>query len=199
MVPPATVTGRISLAESSAQVKLQDVTVVLSGHPYGSNVQVARSNATGMFAFAKPVRPDHYLLRIESPLPDGCFLGNVKLGGQEISAEDFELSGSAQLDLILSNTAGKITGSVSDADGNPFPVSTVTLIPTDGKSRPAKQSLDEKGNFSSAPFGQSSTSCSPGKKWTMALGRIRTFGRNTKIVPRKSQSARAKHRTCDCP
>jgi len=36
---------------------------------------------------------------------------------------------------------------VSDADGNPFPISTVTLIPTVGKSWPVKQSLDDNGNF----------------------------------------------------
>jgi hypothetical protein len=71
----------------------------------------------------------------------------VKLGEQEISLDDFELQGSAQMDILLSNTAGKIKGSVSDADDRLVPASIVTLIPTDGKSRPVKQSADEKGNF----------------------------------------------------
>jgi hypothetical protein len=48
---------------------------------------------------------------------------------------------------VLRNTAGKIKGSVSDADDKLVPASIVTLIPTDGNSRPVKQSADEKGSF----------------------------------------------------
>ncbi len=48
---------------------------------------------------------------------------------------------------VLSSTAGKITGSVSDEEGKPFPVSSVMAIPVDGKSRPVKQAVDDDGNF----------------------------------------------------
>ena len=71
----------------------------------------------------------------------------MKFGGKEISWDDFEISASSQLEIILSNTAGKIAGSVLDADGKPFPGSSVTLIPPDGKSRPVRQSVDDDGNF----------------------------------------------------
>ena len=146
MTPPAVVTGKVSVAESSSQVKLQGMNLVLYEIPSRAS-EVARSDATGKFSFARPMRAGHYSLSIESALPDGCFLRDVKLGGQETSPDDIELQGAAQLELVLSKTAGKIKGSVSDADGNPFPIASVTLIPADGKSRPVKQSLDDKGNF----------------------------------------------------
>jgi hypothetical protein len=34
-----------------------------------------------------------------------------------------------------------------DADGNPLPLPTITLIPADGKSRLMKTSADDKGGF----------------------------------------------------
>jgi Carboxypeptidase regulatory-like domain len=93
------------------------------------------------------VSPGHYSIVNVRSIPDGCFVQEVKLGGKEISWDDFEISVSSQLEIILSNTAGKIAGSVLDADGKPFPGSSVTLIPTDGKARPVKQSADDGGNF----------------------------------------------------
>ena len=80
-------------------------------------------------------------------IPDGCYVQEVKLGGQEVSADDFEVLTSSPLEIVLSNTAGKITGSVSDDDSKPFPNSSVTLIPSDGKSRPVRQFVDDGGSF----------------------------------------------------
>jgi len=57
----------------------------------------------------------------------------VKFNDKAISWDDFEISGSSQLEIILSNTAGKIAGSVLDADGKQVLDSSVTLIPTDAK------------------------------------------------------------------
>ena len=148
MTPAATVSGRISLAEGRGQVKLQGVSVALNNVPFYDNSQETRSDATGKLVFNKPIRPGHYSMKVVSrSIPDGWFIQDVKLGGQEISLDDFEVQGSAQLEFVLSNTAGTIKGSVSDADANPLPISTVTLIPTDGNSWPEKQSLDDNGNF----------------------------------------------------
>ena len=71
----------------------------------------------------------------------------TRLDDQEVSADDFEIQTSAQLSIVLSNAAGKITGSVLDGDGKPVPDSKVTLIPTDGKLRPRKLSLGDDGSF----------------------------------------------------
>jgi uncharacterized GH25 family protein len=72
---------------------------------------------------------------------------DVKLGGQEVSADDFEIRSSAEIEIILSNKAGTITGSVVDNDGKPIPDSRVTLIPSDPNSGPAAESTDDTGNF----------------------------------------------------
>jgi protocatechuate 3,4-dioxygenase beta subunit len=145
LAPPVRLSGRINMAKNGAQVKLQGLTVVLNG--IASNAQaISTSDPTGKLVFGNPIRHGHYSMTLDS-IPDGCFVQDVKLGEQEISLDDFELQGSAQMDILLSNTAGKIKGSISDADDRLVPASIVTLIPTDGKSRPVKQSADEKGNF----------------------------------------------------
>jgi len=146
MKPVPDVTGRISLAESGTKVDLQGVRVGLT-RLSSSLVSEVRSDAAGKFDFPKPVSPGHYAIVNVRSIPDGCFIREVKFGGKEISWDDFEISASSQLEIILSNTAGKIAGSVLDADGKPFPGSSVTLIPPDGKSRPVKQSVGDDGNF----------------------------------------------------
>ena len=147
MSPPANVTGRISIAESDSRVNLQGVTVTLRRQG-DVNVPSVRSDATGKFAFDRPIRPGHFAINVNArSIPDNCFVQKVKLGGQEVSADDFEIPAAAHLEIVLSNTAGKITGSVSDDEGKPFPISSVTLIPADGRSRPVKQSVDDDGNF----------------------------------------------------
>jgi hypothetical protein len=149
MAPAPTVSGRIKLAETGGQDKIQGVHVTLSDLlPIHMQVQEARSDAAGRLAFVKPIQPGHYSLIVDArTIPDGCFIRDVKLGEQEISPDDFDIQGSGQIELILSNTAAKIGGMVADADGNPVPISIVTLIRADGKSRPVKQSADDKGNF----------------------------------------------------
>lgn len=147
--PAPEVTGQIRLAESGGKVNLQGVRVALRySRDFGSHsVLEVQSNAAGKFVFGKSILPGHYAIADVRSIPDGCFLREVRLDGQEISSDDFEILTSGRLELVLSNTAGMITGSVSDADGKPFPISSVTLIPSDGRSRPVKQSVDGSANF----------------------------------------------------
>jgi hypothetical protein len=109
-------------------------------------VSELRSDAAGRFVSSKPLAPGHYAVNVRS-IPDGFFVREMKLGGQGISTDDFEIASSGQLEIVLSNTAGQIVGSVADADGKPFPSSSVTLVPLDGRSWPAKQAPDDAGNF----------------------------------------------------
>lgn len=151
MSPAPDVAGRISLPEGTAPVSLQDVRVTLaglSGFLATGEIEL-RSNAAGKLgSFPNMVRrPGHFAIVNVRSIPDGYFVREVKLGGQEVSPDDFEIVSSAQLEIVLSNTAGKIAGSVADADGKPLPGSTVTLIPADGKVRPTKQSVDDAGSF----------------------------------------------------
>ena len=147
MGPPAYVTGRVSIAEGESPVKLQGVNISLLRQ--GDNtVPSARSDAAGKFAFERPVRPGHFSVNVAAySLPENCFVQKIKLGGQEVSADDFEIPTAVQLEVVLSSQAGQVTGTVRDDDGKAFPISSVTLIPADGRSRPLKQSVDDDGTF----------------------------------------------------
>ena len=146
MNPAPDVTGRIGVAESGAKVNLQGLRIAVT-RLSSSSISEVQSDAAGKFVFPRPVSPGHYAIVNIRSIPDGCFVREVKFGGKEISRDDFEISASSQLEIILSNTAGKIAGSVLDADGKPVPGSSVTLIPPDGKSQPVKQPADDDGNF----------------------------------------------------
>jgi uncharacterized protein (DUF2141 family) len=71
----------------------------------------------------------------------------MKVGGQEVSADDIEIRFSTEIEIVLSNKAGTITGSIVDNDDKPFPKSRATLIPSDTNSRPAAQIADDAGKF----------------------------------------------------
>jgi hypothetical protein len=196
MSPPPDVTGRISLAESGSQVNLQGVRVTLSRLPVYNSVPDVRSDATGKLVFAKPISPGHYAIDVNArSIPDNCFVQKVKLGGQEVSADDFEILTSTQPEIVLSNTAGKITGAVSDDDGEPFPNSSVTLIPADGKSRPVKQSVDDDGNFKIAGLRPGTYKLFAWEEVDDGVWQDPDSEKSTKLAPRKSPSAPAKHRT----
>jgi len=149
MRPPPEVAGQIKLAESDKQVDLKGMSVTLNRHPtLFQDAPDARSDATGKLVFAKPIPPGQYAININpNSLPERCFVQKVMLGRQEITGDEVEILTSTPLEIILSNTAGTISGSASDADGKLFPNSTVTLIPPDAKSRPMKQVVDDDGKF----------------------------------------------------
>jgi hypothetical protein len=147
MSPPSEITGRISVAESGGNVNLKNVSVTLEPASQASS-QTARSDAAGKLVFPKPFGPFRYTMTVDSrTLPTGCFVQDVKLGEREVDSSEFEIQASGQLDIVLSSTAGTISGSVSDADDKPVPSAIVTLVPMGGKARPAKQSAASYGTF----------------------------------------------------
>jgi protocatechuate 3,4-dioxygenase beta subunit len=149
MGPPMELAGRISLAERGNWPNLQGLTVVL--HWFGSWGDLPRPveiDATGKLAFPKPTPPGRYALTVYvRSIPIGFYVKSVNLGGQEIPADGVEILSSAQVEIVLSNKAGAITGSALDNDGKPIPDSRVTLIPSDPNSEPAAESTDDTGNF----------------------------------------------------
>ena len=145
MAPAPDLTGRLSVAEAAREVNLSGMRVILLRRPATETVPQAGPDTAGKLSFGK-VAPGHYSIDIED-IPSGCFVQEVRLGGQPVSAGDVEILTSSQLEIVLSNTAGAITGSVSDDDGRPFPDATVTLIPADAKLRPFLREADDNGNF----------------------------------------------------
>jgi protocatechuate 3,4-dioxygenase beta subunit len=148
MNPAPEVTGRISVAENGSSPKLKGVKATLRQLRSQLGVPVVQSDATGKLVFPKPAAPGHYSLAVdENSIPDGCYLRSVKVGGQEVSADDIEIRFSTEIEIVLSNKAGTITGSITDNDDKPFPKSRATLIPSDSNSRPATQLTDDEGKF----------------------------------------------------
>ena len=150
MRPAPEISAHITIAEGGP-VNLKDVQMKLAAtsSSMATGEFALHADAAGRFgAFPNLVRrPGHFtVVRLES-LPDGYFVRELKLGGQEISPNDFEIQSSTQLEVVLSNKAGKIAGSVLDAAGKPVPGSTVTLIPSEGSGRPAKIAADDGGAF----------------------------------------------------
>jgi hypothetical protein len=137
------------IAERDSPVKLEGVRVTLNHAPFVPGLEdPARSDATGKLVFPRPIAPGRYSIHVETrSLPEGCHVQKIKLGGEEISGDDFEILTSTVLEIILSSTAGAVAGSVTDAEGAPFPEAAVTLISPDGKSQPVRVRADADGHF----------------------------------------------------
>lgn len=142
LIPAPEIAGSITVAESGAQVPLKGVQMRLDGpaHSFGT------SDSAGKFTVPR-MYPGTYSIGSIRNLPAGCYVREVKFHGQEISWDNFDVSTSGQLEIVLSAAAGQIAGTVADADGKPFPISTVTLMAADGKSRPEKAAVDDSGAF----------------------------------------------------
>ncbi|HEY6392815.1 MAG TPA: carboxypeptidase regulatory-like domain-containing protein [Bryobacteraceae bacterium] len=99
------------------------------------------------------VQLDRYRLQT-SNLPEGTYVKTVLFNGQDITNWVVDLSGSfgGQLDVLLSNDAGEVSGEVRDAKGNAVPASWVSVWRTDsglaGIARPADVVItDGRGAF----------------------------------------------------
>jgi hypothetical protein len=143
--PAPVITGQVGIAERSHEINFQALDLRLARLD-PSDSMPASADATGKFLFAGDfIRPGHYAVYLYNT-PADCFVQSVKLGGREIDPENFEILASASLDVILSSTAAKITGTVVDKDGNPLPDSIATLIPIDGKG-PDRKTAGDNGSF----------------------------------------------------
>jgi protocatechuate 3,4-dioxygenase beta subunit len=144
MSPAPAVTGRILLTEPGARVKLEGIKVlILEGD--SSDGLIYRADETGRFVLPARLHPGRYALVVLGPLPAGYYARTVKLGGEEIAPDGFEITTSAQLEIVLSSTAGSITASVTDDQGAPVPVGVVTLMSEDSRGQMEKKAVDDRG------------------------------------------------------
>ncbi len=145
--PAPVLTGRIRVAEEGARVKLEGIGVSLTAlERYALDRQDLLTDASGRFV-SGPLRPMRYGIAQVRGLPAGCYIREMRIGGREIAPADFEVATSGTLEIVLSTAAGRIAGSVVDAEGKVVAGPTVTLIPQDGRSWPAKMGTDESGGF----------------------------------------------------
>jgi hypothetical protein len=144
--PAPVITGQISMAERGQEIRFEALGVSLAQLDYSDAIPLTSADATGKFLFAGDfIRPGHYAVYLNGT-PAECFVQSVKLSGREIDSENFEILASANLDIVLSSTAAKISGTVVDKDGNPLSESIATLIPVDGKW-PDKKTVGDNGAF----------------------------------------------------
>jgi hypothetical protein len=145
--PAPVLTGRVRVAEEGARIKLEGIGVSLTGvERYVLDRQDLLTDAAGRFV-SSPLRPMRYGIAQVRGLPEGCYIREIRLGEREIAPAEFEVAASGILEIVLSTAAGRIAGSVVDADGKAVAGPTVTLIPQDGRSWPAKMATDEAGGF----------------------------------------------------
>jgi hypothetical protein len=85
--------------------------------------------ADGSFSIAR-VNPNRYSLTLISP-PDGAYVKSVRVGTQETSANDIDLShgGAATLEILVSLKAGTITGVVQNSAQQTAAGVTVVAVP----------------------------------------------------------------------
>jgi uncharacterized GH25 family protein len=144
--PGAEIPGSVRLAEKDAQVSFTNLSVfvrpvgfVMGGSgrgKVGDDMKFVVHNVAGL-RFAANV----------SGLPENCFVQSIKYGGQEVTDAGVDLAAATQLEVVISATAGSVTGVVMDKDGKPVVSAIVVLIPKDETSRKWENNTDETGGF----------------------------------------------------
>ncbi|MFN7920265.1 MAG: carboxypeptidase regulatory-like domain-containing protein [Bryobacteraceae bacterium] len=99
----------------------------------------------GSFAL-RDIRQGKYTVRLYK-MPDGHYLKSARMGPADAMADDFEIGGPGELELVLSSKAAKVEGSVTNAKGEAASA-TVLVIGTD-KNRQGTQNVttDQSGRF----------------------------------------------------
>lgn len=138
------VSGRVTAAEEGAKPDTSRMRITLErpDHPRWE----ARVDASGKFTMPDQIPQGRYSVDVGG-VPAGFFVQSIRLGESEIPWDDFEMSTSAQLLVVLSRAGGTIDGAVTTRDGKPAPDVAVTLIPIEAGRRPEKSITDENGVF----------------------------------------------------
>jgi protocatechuate 3,4-dioxygenase beta subunit len=147
LVPPFDLVGQVAVAESGTQINRQNIHLTLRPHSpfFGNGGNMATTDDEGRFLI-KGLSAGIFAIDVQN-VPDGCFVKSVKYGGQEISDDGIEFNGPQPIEIVLSATAGKISGTVTDKDGNPLPSVTVALLPSVEGEHPTSLNSDYNGGF----------------------------------------------------
>lgn len=148
LAPAMEIPVQITVAERDAQVDLKTVMVrmrsVMPVSMAGA-APMARMEDGGRFTL-RGVTPLRYVVSIDG-LPDGCYVQSMRYGGQEVASAGTEFTVRAPLEVVISASAGKIAGTVTDKDGRPMIGAIVVLLPPDAAVQPQEASSDDNGAF----------------------------------------------------
>ena len=157
LTSPATLAAQLKLASSAPSVNLQGIAVKLNPLSIASANYAAISDSQGNLPFSMPIRSGRYALDINpTSLPDGYILSALTLADQPVSPNDFEITTSAPLKLVLSKTAATIQAKAVDEDARPQQDVYFTLHPTNNSIAPRMLPTNEEGmaTFKTLPPGK---------------------------------------------
>jgi hypothetical protein len=91
------------------------------------------------------VAPLHYSISV-SGYPESCFVKSIRYGGQEVTDDGVDITGGGTIDVVLSATAGEVSGAAVDKEGKPVSGAIMALIPKSGPATNIQtRNADEKG------------------------------------------------------
>ncbi len=135
--PPLDVTGRIAPEKADSSINYTNLRLnfaaVAPQGPGGRGGQ-GRIDIAADGKFATQLAGDTYNVEVAGA-PAGYYLKAVKLSGRDVPDNVLDLTVSAALDLVISNDAGNITGTVQRSNGDPVQNARVTAVPVNGSLR----------------------------------------------------------------
>ncbi|MEO5927011.1 MAG: carboxypeptidase regulatory-like domain-containing protein [Bryobacteraceae bacterium] len=138
LTPPLTVTGKIAPVKADSSINLTSIRLNFTSSapqgPGGGRGGQGRIDIAADGKFQTQLDGDSYNVEVTGA-PAGYYLKAVKLSGREVPDNVLDLSFSgAQLDLLLANDAGTITGTVQKSNGDIVQSARVTAVPANATS-----------------------------------------------------------------
>jgi hypothetical protein len=138
LTPPLTVTGKIAPQQADSSINYTSMRLnFTSSAPQGGGGRggQGRIDIAADGKFQTDLDADTYNVEVTGA-PAGYYLKAVKVSGREApdNVLDLLVNGS-QLDLVLANDAGTITGTVQRPNGDPVQNARVTVVPSNNSVR----------------------------------------------------------------
>ncbi len=147
MATPLTISGQVLVGKDAGGVSPSNMRIALQpvDGPGGSTAQAKED---GTFVLEN-VSAGSY--RLQVTLPSGsAYLESVKLGEQDITGREFEISSAAPLRIQIDGNGGTVNGTIT-SDGNPALGSTILLLPVKKELREVPYlkmaTTDQNGSF----------------------------------------------------
>jgi hypothetical protein len=140
LTPPLDVTGKIAPEKADSSINYTNLRLnFTSSAPQGPGGRggggQGRMNIAADGKFATQLDGDTYNVEVTGA-PAGYYLKAVKLTGREVPDNVLDLTFSgAQLEIVLANDSGSITGKVEKSNGDPVQNARVTVVPVNGSPR----------------------------------------------------------------
>ncbi|MEI9811961.1 MAG: carboxypeptidase-like regulatory domain-containing protein [Acidobacteriota bacterium] len=136
LTPPNQLTGRVAPDKADSSLNLAQVRLnFVSSAPGGRGNQSQRLDVAADGKFETLLSSDTYTIEVQGAA-NGYYLKAVRLGGRELPDNTLDLSFTGgQLDVVLANDSGSITGTVQQSNGDPVQSARVTVVPANGSNR----------------------------------------------------------------